>query len=279
MKTFIATHRGLDPQRANFPWSESSSEAFQDHLKRGFWVEFDLQLSPHSYFYVSHHQLPTPVSDYSTKGVTLAGAATKVLTLDGMCTLLRHFNGKGVLHLKHFLQREEILQLLVEHLKNNKDLINSLLVFDATLESGVFLKNHFPDLPLAQSVSHEYDVERFNSCVGGTLTSLNEALKNRSVFEWIWFDEWDRADRNGQEKTLYNSSNFEKAREYGFKIAVVSPELHASSPGLLGNERHPDGCDANRNSSRMIEILKDGVDLICTDYPDQALSLIQQDLS
>ena len=40
MYSEVITHRGLEPQRkANY--SESSLEAFEDHIKRGYAVEFD----------------------------------------------------------------------------------------------------------------------------------------------------------------------------------------------------------------------------------------------
>ena len=38
--TIIITHRGLEPSNPSF-WPESSYEAFEDQLKRGFGIEFD----------------------------------------------------------------------------------------------------------------------------------------------------------------------------------------------------------------------------------------------
>ena len=264
MNTAIATHRGLDPEHSNFPWKESSYEAFEDHLIRGFWIEFDLQLSSSGDFYISHHQIP----EADTKN------HKEILSLNRLFALLRRHEGKGAMHIKHFIQKDDILERVISSLKNNQDLLSSLLLFDVTLESGLRLKNELPRLSLAQSVSDEYDIARFNSCVGGTLTPLTEAIKNRDTFDWIWFDEWDLSGRDGGEKTLYNPTNFDRARDLGFKIAVVSPELHATSPGLLGKECHPDGSDYQRNTKRITEIARHGVDLICTDFPDKVRKVL-----
>lgn len=266
MNTAIATHRGLDPEHPNFPWTESSYDAFKDHLSRGYWIEFDLQLSSSGNLYVSHHTVPE---------AQIVGTS-EIVSLDLLFNLLRAYNGRGVMHLKHFIQKDAVLEVVISALKKNADLLPSLLLFDLTLTSGYRLKQEFPDLSLAQSVSHEYDITRYNDCVGGTLTSLSEALKNQDIFDWIWFDEWDLTSNDGGEKTLYNSTNFSRAREYGFKIAVVSPELHASSPGLLGQECHPDGCDPRRNIERLFKIAQHGVDLICTDYPDKVRGIISR---
>ncbi len=90
----------------------------------------------------------------------------------------------------------------------------------------------------------------------------------------MWLDEWDLREQGGAEKKFYTEAIFEAAKKHRFKLALVSPELHASSPGLLGGECHPDGLDLDRNTARLREVISLDPDLICTDFPDKVAQLI-----
>ena len=62
-------------------------------------------------------------------------------------------------------------------------------------------------------------------------------------------------------------------KDAGLSISLVTPELHATSPGLLGGEAHPDAQSRERFFERIGEIIALKPDWICTDYPEEVLGL------
>ena len=101
---------------------------------------------------------------------------------------------------------------------------------------------------------------------------MERAAEFREVFDWVWLDEWDRTGPDGRPKELYTAELFDQFRKMEYQIAVVSPELHATSPGLLGDEVHPDAESEAALQSRVRQILSFGPDALCTDY---ALKFVQ----
>jgi hypothetical protein len=151
-------------------------------------------------------------------------------------------------------------------LKRRDAIPRSLIAFDVTLESAEFLRGALPDLPLAPSVAHPYDIARYRGCVGNTLLSLDDVQSHRGLFDWVWLDEWDTVDPAGS-KQFYTEEVFRRVRAQGLKIALVTPELHASSPALLGGERHADASSRERLLARIRSILDLHPDAACTDHP------------
>lgn len=129
---------------------------------------------------------------------------------------------------------------------------------------------------MAPSVSHPFDIKRYNQAVSDTLISVEEAIKYKKegLYDWVWLDEWDRTDEDGGNKTLYNQEVFERLKSVGYKIALVTPELHGTSPRLLGGEAHPDAATKEKLFARIKEILSLSPDALCADYPEEALNLI-----
>jgi len=267
---YILTHRGLDPAKKPY-FPESSREAFEDQLGRGFGLEFDLQFTKDGQMIVSHD----PVMDLSN---------SHLISLSDLLSLIMKSGAElSALHLKHTWQKTEYLdKLLVELQKVDTE---RFIIFDVKIETAKYLKERNPKLHLASSVSHQYDIERYNGVVGGTLITIEEAIKNKNLFDWVWLDEWDRSipdggdpstrakHGTGQSKTFYNKENFDLLRKNGFKIALVTPELHATSPGLLGGESHQDAKDHQTLVKRLHEIITLKPDAICTDWPDLVTSL------
>jgi hypothetical protein len=122
-------------------------------------------------------------------------------------------------------------------------------------------------------VAHPYDIERYNQCVLGTLLSLEKVLSHKDLFSWVWLDEWDLADKDGGQKQFYTAEVFETLKDQGLKIALVTPELHGTSPGLLGGEAHPDA-DKSRLFGRIQETINLQPDALCTDYPEEVRQMI-----
>jgi hypothetical protein len=97
------------------------------------------------------------------------------------------------------------------------------------------------------------------------------------LFDWVVVDEWDRNSRiPGVSKVFYTEELFSSLHEAGFSIMVISPELHGSSPGLLGGESHQDGLSEKALCARLKDIVSLCPDAICTDYPDLVLDIIQK---
>lgn len=257
----IFTHRGLDPDRGDSFPPESSREAFAEHLARGFGLEFDPRRAPDGSLIVAH------------RTEDIAALGRHLVTFRELLSMIRE-SGSAALHAVHLkadAQTEDVLKEICRELKENN--AEQFLIFDLTIPSAQFLRRRSARFRLAPSVSHSYDIRRYNSAVGGTLFSLDEALAARSLFDSVWLDEWDRTDRDGGVKSLYTRDTFEKLRKSGFKIAFVSPELHATSPGLRGGEAHPDAATRAALKKRLAEIIALRPDAVCTDYPDMVRRL------
>jgi glycerophosphoryl diester phosphodiesterase len=282
--THILTHRGLDPAIANY-FLESSAEAFEDQLKRGYGLEFDVQITKDNQIIISHdnnlkrisnNTIHKNIKELTLKELTsLSFNDCHLISLEKLLQLLELYNGNKIsaLHLKYTSQTPDVLNELIKQLQQRGH-HDDLIIFDVTHDTAIYLKHHIPTLKLAPSVAHPYDIERYNHAVGGTLWNLEDVLKNHELFDWVWLDEWDLSDKNETKKYFYQEEVFSACRAGGFKIALVSPELHASSPGLLGGEAHPDAANLDLLHQRMHAILKLEPDAVCTDYPDMMKNLV-----
>jgi hypothetical protein len=196
------------------------------------------------------------------------------MDIDQLSELFSRYPVKSMhaLHLKAQYQNEAFLDKLTEKIDSWNP--ESLIIFDLKPETAKHLKQVNPKWHLAPSVAHEYDIKRYNECVGRTLISINEAIQNKTLFDWVWLDEWDLNDEEGEAKTLYTAELFKKLRTESFKIALVTPELHATSPSLLGGEVHQDAKNKEKLFKRIKEIVELEPDMICTDYPQKISNLI-----
>lgn len=282
----IITHRGLDPSKENY-FLESSLEAFEDQLSRGFGLEFDLRFTKDNQIVILH--------DSNLGRISLGNDMRKICEIDIDEILSMEFNGCHItsfdnllkliddkqspsaisaIHLKHESQNKEKLDIILSYL--NKATLSKFIIFDVTLDTAKYLKENSPELNLAPSVAHNFDIERYNSVVGNTLINIETILDNKNLFSWAWLDEWDKTDKNNGTKTLYNKETFDKLREANIKIALVTPELHATSPNLLGGEKHEDALNQDKLFARIKEIIELKPDALCTDYPDRVNDLYKQ---
>lgn len=280
---YVITHRGLDFEH-HHSFTESSREAFQFFLNAGLGIEFDVQITLDGIPVISHdtsltriagseHPLIKDISAKSFLETKLPNGNT--LTLDELVNMMIATQGKTMsvhaLHLKYENQTPEQLDVLLPYLEKLVDL--PLLIFDIIPSIGTKIKNHFPTLQLAASIAHPHDISRYNSAVGGTLLSMEELAQYRDIYEWAWLDEWDRTDEDGNEKALYTATTFSTLHELDIKSVVVSPELHATSPKLLGGESHPDAESLERLEKRWRTIFSLQPNAICTDYPKKVTGL------
>ena len=70
---------------------------------------------------------------------------------------------------------------------------------------------------------------------------------------------------------LYTAENFERLRLAGYKIALVTPELHATS--------HQDAKDKESLFKRINEIIKLRPNAICTNYSEDVRKMIEKELN
>lgn len=282
--TAIITHRGLDPSIPDY-YTESSYEAFLDQLNRGYGLEFDVNFSKDGKFFVFHDAGLERITGGADKRLFKNLSLEEILDLrirnNRLCSLEELLDliadkaqGISALHLKGKFQEKSCLVTLLDCIGDNKKAADKMMIFDVKIETARFLKNKMPELKLAPSVAHSYDIKRYNEFVGKTLYSIEETLKNKDLFDWAWMDEWDLANENGGTKTLYSRENFDILKATGIKVALVTPELHGTSPGLLGGEAHPDAASHESLFRRIKEIIELSPDAICTDYPDKSKELI-----
>lgn len=281
----ILTHRGLEPSKEKF-YPESSYEALENHLSRGFGIEFDPNFAADG-IVVSHdanlkritngkdERSFSEVSISELKSINYGGEVKgRIATFSEVMELIRKSSAKlSAMHLKGVNQDEEKLDLLLKELKKNEDLLDRFIIFDLKPEAARYLKGELPSLKLAPSVAHSYDIKRYNGVVRGTLFSIDEVLRLRDIYDWVWLDEWDLADSNGGGKKFYTAKTFDVMRNAGYKIGLVTPELHGTSPGLYGGESHADASNKERLFTRIKEIASLKPDFICTDYPEECTKI------
>lgn len=282
--THIITHRGLEPSKPDF-YSEGSFEAFENHLGRGFNIEFDPNPTKDGIIVMHDATLKRPteghderaVADLATEEILQVRLANgRIPTFDEIMELIGSSDSTiSALHLKAHLQTPETLERIMEALSRHTNVFSKFLVFDIKPDTARALKREFPSLRLAPSVAHPYDITRFNEAIGGTLLSLEEALvlHTEGLIEGIWGDEWDTVGEGETTKLLYTPEFFGKIHDVGMFAALVTPELHSTSPGLYGGESHPDAKNLPTLIERIRQIKVAGADYFCTDYPEEVASL------
>lgn len=279
----IITHRGLDAE-GHHSYTESSREAFAYFLDKGFGIEFDIQITKDGVPVISHDESLSRLTGNTELKISEINATEFVGTtlpnghpilLSELVALMREYanqtNSVHALHLKYQNQTPAELDILIPYLTQLSDL--PIMAFDVTPNVAKQLKKEVSALSLAASVAHPHDIERYNTVVGGTLLSLKELFDYSDIYDWAWLDEWDRVDADGGVKSLYTEEIFSLLKEKKFKIVVVSPELHATSPHLLGGESHTDGITLGALQLRWEEIFMKKPDAICTDYPHSVSKL------
>ncbi len=285
----ILTHRGLDPSRPGY-FGESSLEAFRDQLARGYGLEFDIQFTQDEVMIAVHDATLKRITAGRDKRKFNEVRAEEILgmefdnshftTLPQLLTLIARTQSPealSALHFKATWQEPRLLSPLLHEIKKSAITRDQFIIFDVKPDTAKFIKEKMPELVLAASVSHPYDIERYNAVVGGTLISLEEILSFQDLYSWAWLDEWDLVDQGGTRKKLCTEDVFARLRAAGLKIALVTPELHAHSPGLLGGESHEDGTDHKRLLARFRKIIALAPDAICTDYPDEVRALAEKE--
>lgn len=281
-KSQILTHRGLEPNKENF-YSESSYEAFRNHLERGFGIEFDVNFTKDNQVVIVHDsdlERITRGEDKRLFGETSSKEIKDIQLENGrlcffeelMKLIIKSPSMINALHLKGKFQQKRNLDILLDELSKYKNQLSKILIFDVKIKTAKYLLSKSPQLLLAPSVAHWFDIKRYNDCVLGTLISIAQAIRYQSLFTWVWLDEWDRTNESGKLKKLYTKENFERLRKAGYKIALVTPELHRNSPGLLGEETHQDAQNKGELFARIKEIIDLKPDAICTDYPQETLT-------
>lgn len=282
----IITHRGLEPSKENFP-AESSFEAFDDHLNRGYGIEFDVSFTKDNSIVLFHDAGLERITKGEDKRIFVDMVSEEIKAmqlqngnrlcfLDELLSIINSASVKNIsaLHLKGKFQEKKYLDILLSYFADNKKAFKNLFVFDVKIETAKYLKDKMPELNLAPSVAHAYDIKRYNEAASGTLLSIEEVIKNKYLFSWVWLDEWDLADKNGGIKKFYTPEIFEIFKKNKLKIALVTPELHGASPGLLGNEAHPDA-EKGRLFGRIKEIINLKPNALCTDYPEEVEKLVR----
>ena len=275
----LISHRWLDPLNKDFQYTESSKEAFENLLERWFWLEFDVNISKDLIPFVFHDDWLNRISEWkdNKKFSDMEWADIENYELPNGChftsfdNLLELIEKKqkawlqSALHLKSKFQSKDLLDILVKYIWKYPNITQKIFIFDVKIDTAKYLKNKIPNIQLFFSVSHKYDKERFNGFVWWTLYTVEEAIRNKDLVDWVRLDEWDRKDIDGTKK-LYTAKIINQFKDLWLKTVIISPELHAKSPGLLWWESHDD-VENNEKLKRRIEEIKSlNPDFICSDY-------------
>jgi hypothetical protein len=276
----LITHRAIDValgDSTGWMQKESRWERFYEQIKAGWGLEFDVRQSKDGHLVISHDPglaRIVPGCDRLISSLTvrefeaIRAPGGRLCSLDELLSLIAESGSTiSALHLKSHCHDPPILEKIIEALAPKiKSLIGRLLIFDATPRVAEEIALKLPGIDVAASVAHPYDVARYGAKTGGTLLTLDGLLSNRHLYSWVWMDEWDTLDAGDSEKIFVNCGSVELVQKAGFKVAVVSPELHAASPSLLGGEAHKDGANERRLVDRWKELRQLGVDALCTDH-------------
>lgn len=280
----ILSHRGLDYSLEPH-LQESTLEAFRTRISEGFGLEFDLILLKCGEILISHERdtktlMPeSKVLNFEKLSLEeirkLKTHNSTFLSLSQLLEMIERSDIKShALHLKYPWQSKARVEILISYIRRFPASHSKLIIFDIRPDIASLLKQELSDIRLAASVSHPYDIKRYNSVVGGTLISIHEFIRYQNLYDLAWLDEWDLVSENKSTKAFYTESIFQELRKIEKGIALVTPELHATSPGLLGGEVHADGISKDKLFKRIEEILLLKPDLICTDYPKKVKELI-----
>lgn len=275
----LISHRWLNPLDKDFYYAESSKEAFENLLDRWFWLEFDINFSKDLVPFVFHDSWLSRISNWedsrefsNMERVDLENYELPnechFISLKNLFELIENKQNiwiQSALHLKSKFQWKEPLNILIENIRKYPTIVNKLFIFDVKIDTAKYLKDKLPKIQLFFSISHEYDKERFNDSVWRTLYTLEEAIENKELIDWIRLDERDRKDRDGRKK-LYTAEIINQFKSLWLKTAIISPELHAKSPWLLWWESHEDVENDVKLRQRIEEIKLLNPDFICTDY-------------
>lgn len=280
----LISHRWLNPLNKEYTYAESSKEAFESLLERWFWLEFDINFSKDLIPFVFHDSWLSRISNWKDnrefsdiEWVDIENYELQngchFISLDQLFQLIEKGQKiwiQSALHLKSKFQIKELLNILDELIIKYPNIIQKLFIFDLKIDTAKYLKDKLPEIQLFFSVSHEYDKERFNNFVWWTLYTIEEVIECKDLINWVRLDEWDRKDKDWIKK-LYTKEIINHFGSLWLKTAIISPELHAKSPGLLWWEVHDDVEDNDKFKKRIEEIKYLNSDFVCTDYLDYYL--------
>jgi beta-phosphoglucomutase len=291
-KIKILTHRGLEPSNKNFH-SESSIEAFRNHLERGFGIEFDVGFVKDGII-ISHDSNLSRITEgrdtrqlkdlniSEIKNISLGKKGDRLATLEEVLWLIKNNKSKiNALHLKGRFQKQHYLDVLISCLKKYPETISRILIFDVKPDAARYLRSRLIGVKIAPSVAHEYDIKRYGSLVFNTLITIEEAIKYKTqgLYDWVWLDEWDTLDENNKKKVLYTKENFDKLKKEGYKISLVAPELHGISPGVEDSEAHKDAESSFVLFNKVKDLLNFEFDAICTNYPKEVTNIYKSNFT
>mmetsp|Transcript_62944 Transcript_62944/g.194861 ORF Transcript_62944/g.194861 Transcript_62944/m.194861 type:complete len:283 (-) Transcript_62944:29-877(-) len=160
----VSTHRGLEPGSGDAAWGESTVEAFEAQLRRGFGLEFDPNPCADGWAVWrdgTMQRLTGGADGRSIVEVPLAEVAGRrfgrgrVGTLDEVLRLIAEHGSESLpsaMHLKGERQGAAVLDSLVAVLRRHPEAIPKLFVFDVTQSTAAKLKEAVPALSLAPSV-------------------------------------------------------------------------------------------------------------------------------
>lgn len=269
----ILSHRGFKLPNKTI---ESSLQSIRHHLKNKNGVEIDINFSKDKKIFFFHDSNLKRITNNKDvryfKDIKLVNILDLKINNNTFCTweqlikLIEKYNPKLIaLHFKGELQSEKNIKKLIKNIQNNPKIIQKILIFDLKIKTAKTIKKEIPTINLALSIAHPFDIKRFNTYTKKTLYPISTAIKNKNIFNWVWLDEWDRSNENNTKKSLYNKKIFKLLKKNSIKIALVTPELHSTSPGLYANEKHQDNSTPKKYKKRLEEIIKLKPDAICTD--------------
>ncbi len=237
----ILAHRGIDLPKS-IP--ENTPLAFRNCLSQGFGLETDINFLKNELVF-SHDTQPTKSN----------------CNFEQLIQLIHIYHPPLVaLHYKGIHQTTPNNLLIYQVIQKYPKLLPIFLIFDLKPITAKFFRHQFPNINLGISVSHSYDIKRFNHLTNQTLFSPSMAIYYRNLYNYVWLDEWDHKSHAGK-KTLYNQKNFNSFKKNNFQVALVTPELHSQT--------HPQAANGYKLKLAFHKISKLKPDIICTDHPHE----------
>ncbi|MCW8965333.1 MAG: glycerophosphodiester phosphodiesterase family protein, partial [Candidatus Pacearchaeota archaeon] len=153
----ILTHRGLEPSKKDF-YPESSYQAFKNHLERGFGIEFDVTFTKDKKIVISHDSNLNRITNSKDKrnfseinldeikkieyGSNLKG---RIADFDELAELIKqNVSPLNALHLKGVYQTQDRVNILISKLKEHRDILDKILIFDVRPETAKIFRQEIP---------------------------------------------------------------------------------------------------------------------------------------
>jgi len=240
MKTYVLAHRG-----ASILTPENTAASFQLAIDKGVdGVEFDVQMTKDDQLVIIHDEKVDRTTN--AKGYVKDFTLKEIKALDVGITFSEKYKGEKILTL------EETLEIVKDCDMINVELKNGLIKYPNLEEKVISTIRlcHLEEKVILSSFNH-YSIHKISKMAPDIFTGI--------LYGEILYNPWDYAKHVGANAInphylCVSGEIIKQSQENGIKVNVYT----------VNNEKD------------ITKMIKEGVDIIITDYPERAISLVKK---